>query len=81
MKEKHYVYINSFCSNCSGCLGRNGYYGNAAFSLAIRTFVFFDDSIRFHRNGDAGDEINYKCYIKAVKLGYYVPQLSELINN
>lgn len=46
-------------------------------------FWFFDDSINMdEKNNDpifSNENVNYKCYIKAHDLGYYVPELSESI--
>ena len=54
-------------------------------------FWFMDDSIDiYNSDDDAGSifnnlddihyDVKYLCYVKAVKLGYYVPELSELLN-
>lgn len=50
-------------------------------------FTFYDDSIdlsledpkRVFSIDDINWDSNYKCYLKAYELGYYVPVLSELI--
>lgn len=48
------------------------------------TFIFYDDSIHLYTGEEYKDDmsdINYLCYLKAVALGYYVPELSEIITS
>lgn len=54
----------------------------------VYSFYFFDDQIKIDIIPDDNEPINlddvhydvcYKCYIKAVRLGYYVPELTELL--
>lgn len=52
-------------------------------------FYFYHNSIEIDYNNDDGNDtifvlsyfdVKYKCYVEAVKLGYYIPELSELLN-
>ena len=53
----------------------------------IYCFYFYYDSIEIdYVNEESTNnimtyfDVKYKCYIEAYKLGYYIPELSELIN-
>lgn len=48
---------------------------------SIFRFNFCREEIKvgFNENEINDGNINYLCYLKAIELGYYVPQLSELL--